>query len=108
MAIQAQVAGGGFWGRIRPQSKWGRRTVGLAAASLLFWALEQVAVAFGQSVYGPWIVLLLGLQGISSFAALLYGIAGIISREERSILVYLALGSLGLVIVGQIVLAFLE
>jgi hypothetical protein len=84
------------------------RTAGLAAASLLFWALEQVAVAFGQSVYGPWIVLLLGLQGISSFVALLYGSAGIISREERSILVYLALGSLGLVIVGQIVLAFLQ
>ncbi len=86
MTIQAQGSGGFAW---MPRTRWGWRTVALAAIFLLFLALDQLAIALGRSDYSPGIVIPYGLAG---FVALLYGIGAIVWNKERSILVFVSLG----------------
>jgi hypothetical protein len=109
MAIRTQGTSGGL--SLMPQSRWGWGSVGLAAAFGVFAALTWLSVALRLGSGGdfePAIVIPMGLAGISATAALLVGIASIIWRRERSILVFLS-AALGLVItafwVGQIVMA---
>jgi hypothetical protein len=94
MTVQEQGAGGLAW---MPQTRWGWRTLALAAIFLLFLALDRLAVALGHSNYSPGRLIPYGLAGI---VALLYGIGVVVSNKERSILVFL---SIGLVVTSVIV-----
>jgi hypothetical protein len=109
MAIQTQRRGGSPW-HVKPQSRLGWGSVGLAAAFGVFAALMWLSgvLRLGSGDFNPAFVIPMVFAGISATAALLFGIVSIIRRKERSILVFLS-AALGLVItvfwVGQIATA---
>jgi hypothetical protein len=92
MAIQAQRVGGSFWSRLTPRSRLGWWAAGLAAAVVLLQALAYLAIFVGleTSDFAPAVVIPIGLAIISGAAALIVGVLSIITRRERSILVFLS------------------
>lgn len=100
MAIRAQPARGGLSGRVMPQTNWGRWSVGSAAAFVLLQVVALFAISAGVESSAPAVVVLTGLGLISGTAAAVVGVASIIWRRERSILVFLSAA------VGFVVFAF--
>jgi hypothetical protein len=85
---------------------WGKWSVGLAVAFILFFALFQILVASGQRGGETFFsnllltvpVLLGGTCGVAAFVA---GLISIIKSKERSVLVFVA------TVIGLIVLMFI-
>ncbi len=97
MAIQLQHARGGLSGRVMPQTNWGRWCIASAAAFVLFQSLALLAISGGLESSAPAVVIPTGLGLISGTTAVVVGVASIIWRRERSILVFLS-AAVGLVV----------
>jgi hypothetical protein len=97
MATQVRRAGGGLRGRVVPQTSWGWSCIGLAGAFVVFQALALLAISTGVETSAPAVAIPTSLGLISGSAALFAGIASIVWRKERSILVFLS-AAVGLVV----------
>jgi predicted Abi (CAAX) family protease len=81
---------------VLPKTSWGKWSVGLIVALILFFVLFVILVASGQRGGETFFsnlllrvpMLLAGTCGVAAFVT---GLIGIIKSKERSILVYLAI-----------------
>ena len=90
---------------VLPKTSWGKWSVGLVLAFILFFALFVILVASGQRGGETFFSNLLltvpmFLAGTCGVAAFVTGLIGIIKSKERSILVYLA------ILIGLYILVF--
>ena len=81
---------------VLPKTSWGKWSVGLIVAFILFFVLFLILVASGQRGGGTFFsnllltvpMLLAGTCGVAAFVT---GLIGVIKSKERSILVFLAI-----------------
>ncbi|MGB8707594.1 MAG: hypothetical protein WCD72_06590 [Dehalococcoidia bacterium] len=90
---------------VLPKTSWGKWSVGLIAAFILFFALFLILVASGQRggetfFSNLWLTVPMLLAGTCGVAAFVTGLISVIKSKERSILVYLA------ILIGLYILVF--